>query len=199
MPLAESIWKILRSAYASPPRAYHSLHHVAELLEHFEWVQAEHGWSQPNEVECAIAFHDAVYVAGAKDNEARSADLARHTLRGSTIDCERVAWLILLTARHGHDPRSSGVAETDVDALHFLDADMAILGSSAERFAGYHRAIAEEYRAQLNPLVFATTFQIGRRRFLERLLAGKRIYHTPLFHDRFDAAARRNLKWALAD
>ncbi|MBW3551163.1 MAG: hypothetical protein KY442_10225, partial [Proteobacteria bacterium] len=70
----------LEAAYASPPRAYHDLGHVEEVLRHYAAVAAGPGWSQPSEVYFAILYHDAIYVAGRGDNESRSAQLAREHL-----------------------------------------------------------------------------------------------------------------------
>ncbi|HET6783232.1 MAG TPA: hypothetical protein VFH12_05295, partial [Pseudoxanthomonas sp.] len=66
----------LEAAYAAPPRAYHNFGHVQEVLHRFAEVTAGPGWAQPAEVYLAVLYHDAIYEAGRKDNEARSADLA---------------------------------------------------------------------------------------------------------------------------
>lgn len=186
--------RALREAYASPPRAYHHFGHVIETLAHFRSVADGPGWQAPETVRFALLYHDAVYVPGRKDNEVRSADLARDHLRRwppvAGVDIDRVAALILLTARHG------GLCSGDFpdspegeDTRRFLDCDMAILGAAPEAFAAYDRAIAEEYRA-----VPRWLYRRKRRAFFRRLLDTDRVFLSDFFRDRFEAQARRNLE-----
>lgn len=186
--IPEGLMRAVVSAYASPPRAYHSFAHVQEVLRHLATVPS---WTRPNEVFLAALFHDAVYVPGRKDNEAKSADLAAEAiatfLPRAGLDVAYVRQLIDLTAKHG------AVTPPDPDAAHFLDADMAILGSDPATFDAYDAAIAEEYR----PVTNALLYRLGRRRFLSKLLDAPRIFHSPHFHERLDAAARANLRRAL--
>jgi predicted metal-dependent HD superfamily phosphohydrolase len=188
----------LREAYASPPRAYHHFGHVVETLAHFRSVADGPGWHAPDTVRFALLYHDAVYVPGRKDNEARSADLARAHLRRwpplADVDADRVAALILLTARHG-GLRSGDFPDSPEgeDTRRFLDCDMAILGAAPEAFAAYDRAIAEEYRA-----VPRWLYRRKRRAFFRMLLDSERIFLGDFFRDRFEAQARRNLQTMLA-
>jgi predicted metal-dependent HD superfamily phosphohydrolase len=182
------------AAYAQPPRAYHHAGHVLEVLARFDEVARGPGWMRPVEARLAILFHDAVYVPGRRDNEARSAQLAREAiarwLPGAPVDAGRVAALIEATARHG----SLKPHEVDADAALFLDCDMAILGAEPERFDAYDRDIAREYRGR----VPGWLFRFHRRRFLRGLLERERIFLSPWFHARLDVAARANLRRALA-
>lgn len=193
LPLSDALLAELRAAYAAPPRAYHSFSHVEEVAAHFDEVARTSGWRQPGEVFLAVLFHDAIYVPGARDNEARSAALARDAARrhlgASVLDLDRVEQLILLTARHGALDRT----ELDADAAAFLDCDMAILGAAPGRYAEYEAAIAAEY-AMLPPELY----RAGRRHFLGTLLARERIFLSDHFHARLDARARANLRGALA-
>ena len=183
----------IESAYATPPRAYHALHHVGEVLRHFEAVSDGPGWTHPHDIALAILYHDAIYEAGAKDNEARSADLAAAHLAQwpmAGVDVARVRTLIELTARHG---TLSPADVADEDTRLFLDCDMAILGAAPAAFDAYHRGIAAEYRG----VVPAWLFAINRKRFLKGLLARDRIYLSDFFHAKLDAAARNNLRRAI--
>ncbi|MBK8284947.1 MAG: hypothetical protein IPK97_08655 [Ahniella sp.] len=181
------------SAYGQSPRAYHGADHIVEVLAQWRSVAAGPGWQQPRETWLALLFHDAVYEAGRRDNEAMSAALARHELEAHLeklgIDIERVCTLIELTARHGR----LGLADVDSDAALMLDCDMAILGASEERFDAYDAAIAEEYRDVLP----AWMFRFNRRRFLKHLLGLDRIFLSDFFHERLDAPARANLRRAI--
>ena len=175
----------LEAAYGEPQRAYHSLAHIAEVLRWFDEVAEAVGWDDPAAVYVAIVFHDAVYVPGARDNEARSAAWVRRT--ELPVDRERVAALIELTARHG------GLAPDDVDrdAALFLDCDMAILGARADEFDAYDAAIAREYAN-----VPRDAYRAGRRAFLAALASRPRIFLSDYVHTRLDAAARANLRRA---
>ncbi len=177
--------------YGVPPRAYHSWRHIKATLGHFETVAAGPGWKQPLEVALAVLFHDVVYDAARKDNEAKSAIAARvaitEELAGRVIDHTRVTDLIEMTARHG------SVTTQDLDAAHFLDCDMAVLGAPNEEFDAYDRGVAEEYAPHVNAMLY----RFGRRRFLTKLLEADRIYLSDFFHQRLDLQARANLRRAL--
>lgn len=190
LPIPEGLIRSLTAAYADPPRAYHSFAHVQEVLRHFHTVP---DWQHPREVYLAALFHDAVYVPGKSDNEARSADLALKAvetfLPAESLDTQRIRTLIELTAKHGKlDP-----AGLDEDTKRFLDCDMAIIGAPADQFDAYNFAIAQEYGA-----VPRVIFRFNRNRFLKRLLESPRIFLSDLFHARFDAPARANLKRTLS-
>ena len=190
--IPEGMLRAVLAAYAAPPRAYHSFAHVQEVLAHFAEVTAGPGWSHPKEVFLAALFHDAVYVVGRSDNEAKSADLALEALATflprEPLDAALIRRLIELTARHGKLDRAS----LDDAARHFLDCDMAILGAPPERFDAYDAAIATEYAH-----VPRVIFRFNRRRFLAHLLEADRIFLSDFFHARLDAPARANLRRAL--
>ena len=152
--LPDDVANELAAVYAEPQRAYHNATHIAELLGWFDRVGDDLGWQDPARIYATILFHDAIYVPGAKDNEARSADWARRAGFG-----DDVASLILLTASHGHND-----VVPDRDAALFLDADMAIVGAPPAQFAAYDAAIGREYSH-----IPADAFRAGRRAFLAGL------------------------------
>ena len=196
--LPAGLLSALQAAYAAPPRAYHDLGHVQEVLKHYAAVAAGPGWLQPAEVHLAVLYHDAVHEPGRGDNESRSAELAtEHIARwlpDMGIDAARVAGLIRLTALHGDlVPADLADDPAPADARHFLDCDMAILGAEPAAFDAYDRAIAAEYRSVMP----AWMFKLKRRRFLKRLLARERIFLSDFFHARLDARARANLRRAV--
>lgn len=185
--LPESLSRELEAAYGEPYRAYHTAAHVADVLAWYERVADEVGWERPAETYVAILFHDAIYVPGARDNEAQSAAWARRA--GLPVDVERVAALIELTGKHG----ALVPGDLDRDAALFLDCDMAILGATADEFDAYDAAIAREY-ANLP----SDVYRAGRRAFLTRLAGAPRIFLSDYFHERLDAAARANIGRALS-
>jgi predicted metal-dependent HD superfamily phosphohydrolase len=189
---------LLEAAYSTPVRAYHNYAHVQEVLRHYADVAAGPGWTQPVETYLAVLYHDAIYEAGRKDNETRSAELAIAQagiwLGEAGIDALRVAELIRLTERHGQlSPADFGGDGFSLDAMHFLDCDMAILGSEPAAFDAYDCGIADEYRGH----VPAFLFKLNRRRFLKGLLSRERIFLSDWFHQRYDAPARDNLRRVL--
>ncbi|HST44963.1 MAG TPA: hypothetical protein VLK29_07045 [Luteimonas sp.] len=190
----------LRAAYATPPRAYHDFAHVEAVLGHFADVARGPGWQQPGEVALAILYHDAIYVAGATDNEVRSAEYAvdalAHWPAPIPVRPTRVAELIALTARHGGLGTDAFALDPDGDdTCLFLDCDMAILGADADTFDAYDRGIATEYRGR----VPGWMYRLQRRRFLKALLARPRIFLSDFFHERLDGRARANLRRAITE
>lgn len=197
--LPQAQWEALAAAYAQPVRAYHDFTHVHEVLRHHTAVAAGPGWRQPRETWLAVLYHDAIYVPGRRDNEARSAELAAaHIARwlpDAGIDAGRVDALIRATARHG----SLGPVDVEADPCgqdlaHFLDCDMAILGQDWPVFEAYDRAIAAEYAG----VVPGWLFRFKRRRFLRGLADAPRVFLSDFFHHRLDAQARANLRRAAA-
>lgn len=198
MPLPGGMLAELRAAYAAPPRAYHHFGHVEWVLARLDEVAAGPGWARPREAWLAALYHDAVYEAGRRDNEARSAAMAKEAiarwLPDAGVDADEVAALIGLTARHGAlVPGDLGDGPGGDDRRNFLDCDMAILGADPATFDAYDRGIAEEYR----DAVPRWLFRLRRRRFLRGLLRRERIFLGEFFHRRLDAAARANLRRAL--
>ncbi|NVO85628.1 HD domain-containing protein [Hymenobacter terrestris] len=180
----DTMYEQLVASYDGPGRHYHNLRHVQTLLN---TVDEYAGMVEDRPVvELAVWFHDAVYNYLSSENEARSAELARHFLTYSTLGPERqarVVYLIECTARH------AAVHAPAPDLDFFLDADLRVLGAEPAAYAEYARQIRQEYR-----LVPAVLYRRGRRKVLEQLLAGPALYRTPAFQSRFEAAARRNLR-----
>lgn len=185
----QKIWDVAAHAYSEPGRFYHNEGHLVDVVDTFYKVEAL--WQHPQEVCLALIFHDVVYVAGASDNEVKSADFARkmieHLMPG-VKNVDYVSNLILLTASHG---KLSSNDVSDEEAL-FLDCDMAILGSASEAFDIYDANIAMEYTA-----ILPDVYREGRRRFLEGLLSKDRIFLSPYFYEQYDRLARENLRRAI--
>jgi len=176
--IAPNVERVLVAAYGEPHRAYHTAAHIAEVLRWYDAIAGDIGWDDPVAVYLAVLFHDVIYDPLAKDNEARSAVLARELAGAGPRTCE----LIELTAKHG------SIDSADHDAALFLDSDTAILGAPPDTFDAYDAAIAVEYKAVPEAL-----YRAGRRAFLEKMLTKPRIFLTDYFHDRLDATARSNL------
>lgn len=173
----------LLGRYGEPHRAYHNATHIADVLRWFDIVWDQVGWDSPADVYAAVLFHDAIYDPQRKDNEARSADLAKD--HGAS-DYARL--LIMLTSKHGQlEP-----GDVDRDTANFLDCDTAILGAEPAQFDAYDAAIRREYAG-----IPDADFRAGRAKFLRAMLERPRIFLGDLLHARLDAAARTNLARAL--
>lgn len=176
----------LVARHSEPWRAYHVLAHVEHCLDELDRVRELA--CDADAVEAALWFHDAVYVPGRADNEARSARLARETLAAGGADERRqdvVARLILAT-RHGAPAEGA-------DERLIADVDLAILGADPARFDAYERDVRREYAA-----VPAPVFRARRAELLQGFLDRPQIYGTEPLRKRYEAAARRNLARSIA-
>lgn len=187
--LGAAVVEAARAAYDSPGRHYHTWTHIEACLRE----AAELTFDDALAVYAALLFHDAIYVAGAKDNEARSADLAAAQLqRCALFDGARIArveHLILLTASHGALP-----VDAPEDDKKLIDIDLSILAAPAETYALYARNVRSEWVPQV---VNEEQYAQGRAAFLDSVLAAPRIFHSAGFAAR-EAAARANIERELA-
>src|SRR5688572_53567 len=117
----------LTSAYAERHRHYHNQQHIAECLSEFDG--ARHLVKQPEAVELALWFHDAVYNPHSADNEERSAAMAKTCLDEAGVPgliSNAVIELVIVTK--SHQPSENA------DAAVMVDIDLSILGQTEERF-----------------------------------------------------------------
>jgi predicted metal-dependent HD superfamily phosphohydrolase len=184
-----SVIERAHAAYQSPPRHYHSWDHVVACTEQLRGVPCE----RPRVVFLALLFHDAVYVAGRTDNEARSAQLAHDVLGANTslTTAELTAIQQLILATKDHHARM-GVAGADEAVL--LDIDLSILAASRDEYVRYTRQIRDEW---VPAVATDAQFRIGRVAFLRRMLAAPHVYLTANGQRRWDDAARANMTWEL--
>jgi predicted metal-dependent HD superfamily phosphohydrolase len=173
-------------AYSSAGRYYHTLTHIRDCLSFFD--QTNFLAVQPEEVEIAIWFHDAVYDSRSSDNEQKSAGWAEAVIHRAGLGeaiANRVAACILATRHHDE--------VTDDDARLLVDIDLSILGRDPAVFWQYEEDIRREYA-----WVPGDVFRQERRKLLERFLDRRHIYYHPPYRERFEASARTNLQQAIA-
>lgn len=167
--------------YGEPVRHYHGLEHVASVLERVGELGTQ---LAPEELACvraAAAAHDVVYRGLAGADERDSAAWAVAALAAVGADrAERVGELVSATATH--------LAGDDRGAAVLLDADLAVLASTSERYAAYVSAVRAEYAH-----VDAEQWRTGRGAVLADLLGRDRIYATEAGQRDWEAAARANL------
>lgn len=189
--IGEALKSELVALYEAADRHYHGLAHIEAMLA----LAAEYRrlMYDPEAVEAAIWFHDAIYDSRAKDNEARSAAMAERKLAGR-IQPARLARIIAMvnaTATHQLPPLEEGGPSGD--AALFLDMDLAVLGAGPDTFDAYERAVRREYG-----WVEETMWRAGRASVLKTFLARPRIFHTAEFRRRFEPQARHNIERSLA-
>jgi predicted metal-dependent HD superfamily phosphohydrolase len=181
----------LSALYRAEDRHYHNLAHIEAMLALAGDYRAL--LQDPEAVEAAIWFHDAIYDSKAKDNERQSAALAERLLAGraATDRLSRIGMMILATATH-QLPQLDGEAATR-DADLFLDMDLSILGAAPDAFDAYERAVRREYGWVEEPM-----WRAGRGAVLKSFLERPRIFHTEEFRRRFEPQARLNIARSLA-
>ncbi|GGR06259.1 hypothetical protein GCM10010195_71770 [Kitasatospora griseola] len=178
----------LLARWAEPQRRYHTTDHLRAVLDRIDEL-AGHA-EDPDAVRLAAWFHDAVYRPDRSENEERSAALACRALREAGLPeplVHEVARLIRLTVTHHPAPG-------DHNGEVLCDADLAVLGSSPDRYAAYTAAIRDEYA-----FVPPDAFREGRTEILHHLLALPALYRTAEAHERYDAQARANMQAELRE
>ncbi len=183
---ANAIFADLTRHYAQPRRFYHNLVHVEDCLEQLDAVRAK--CRSADAIETALWFHDAIYDSRAKDNEEQSAQLAGWTLAqaGVASGFSEAVKLLVLATKHNAVPAEPG-------AQIIVDVDLSILGRAEAAFDAYDANIRREYA-----WVPEDQYRTGRTVVLKSFLARIRIFSTEHFHNRYEAAARRNIERALA-
>lgn len=171
----------LITRWSEPHRHYHALDHLETCLAQLDAHRTLA--DEPNIIELALWFHDAVYDPRASDNEARSARLAADTLRAAGLPesaISKVERLILATRAHE--------ADGDPDTALLLDIDLSILGASPDAYQTYAAAIRREYAWVPEP-----DYRAKRAAILSRFLQRPRSFLTEPFFTRHEALARANL------
>lgn len=184
--VAEPLYCIIESLYAHPPRPYHNLTHISACLDLLDRCRSL--TQQPDAIELALWMHDCVYVPGRKDNEERSAQIARVFARELNVAPAQAAaieaWI--LATRHTQPPASP-------DEALVLDIDMAILASPADVYDAYTNAIRREFA-----LATDEQFKAGRAAFLKSQLAQPAVFFTPALKAELEPPARANMERELA-
>lgn len=132
-------YNALLAAYTDKRRYYHSITHIDACLSHLDKVR--HLALHPRDVELALWFHDAIYVARKANNELESANWAKVFLVENAAEpdvIERVFNLIMVTL-HGGSVRT-------VDESLLVDIDLSILGAAESIYSEFEKNIRLEYR-----------------------------------------------------
>lgn len=176
-----AIHQRLVDGYNEPQRRYHTLDHIDHCLSMFDLCKSLA--DNPDALEIAVWFHDAIFVPGKPDNEALSAELYLDLSAGVHNDDfrELVDRLIMATL---HDGRSLD----DRDAGYMVDIDLSSFGLSWEDFLRDSQHLREE-SAQISDAEYARK----QKAFRSCLLARPRFFQTDFFRQHYEQQARDNL------
>lgn len=176
----------LINLYAEPHRHYHTLGHIRHCLQEFD--QAAAFMENPDAVELALWFHDAIYVPGAKDNERHSADLFLDYSSGLTdaVFQQRIDDLIIATTHSGL-PRQR-------DEQFIVDIDLSSFGLPWEVFMRDGLRIRAEFAD-----VADDAYYPGHLRFLRVLCDRPSFFFTNCFRQRYEHTAHENIRRLIAD
>jgi predicted metal-dependent HD superfamily phosphohydrolase len=177
----------LHAAYSEKHRHYHTSAHIDQCLAELD--RTRQLAQEPDEVEVALWFHDAIYATRSSKNEAKSARWASEFLAKNGVDPARVGRIrdLILATVHAAPAR-------DLDALLLVDIDLSILGADRDTYGRFEENVRKEY-SWVPSLLFRRTRAGILRSFLDR----PSIYGTEYFRDRLEAPARENLRLAIAD
>lgn len=184
--MSSSILLELTRRYLEPHRHYHTLEHIAHMLQGAALAAQSQGHALADEQILAVWFHDAIYDPRASDNEEKSAALAVELLRAEGHDLQFVARVerIVLDTKH-HQP--------SIALSHaVLDADLQTLALPWQDYLKIGALIRREYA-----FVDDAQWQEGRARFFKDWLLRERIYHTP-WGAQLESQARSNLARTIA-
>ena len=178
-PDGAAVYVDLRRLFDAAFRRYHTLDHIRDCLHRVDEVAGL--LVDPDAVELALWFHDAVYETGAASNERRSADMFLALSEGARpVFRRRVCGLIMATRHAGR--------ERDNDRRFIVDIDLAGFGAPWDEFMRNGALLREESPARTD-----AQYHAGQIFFLKRLQRRRRFYSTDYFCDRYEAAARANL------
>ncbi len=183
---AFDVFRCLVWRYGEMCRSYHTLEHIDHCLTEFE--QVRRFAKNPDAVEWAIWYHDAVENPKEKDNVEQSTALATLVIKnvGLPDSFGQLVANLIMTSKHS-------VIPTDPDARLFVDIDLSILGQDEDYFDEYELRICREY-----DWMSKEKFVAGRSAILKSFIDRSSIYSTQFFRDKYEARARQNITRSLA-
>ncbi len=161
---------------------YHTPLHILSMFHfaHVNSIELE-PWEQ-----LAVWFHDAVYDPAAKAllNEQCSAFFASALLWKVMPEdaIKKVVAGIMATALHAR--------RVEEKYGMILDLDLCSFAWNRQNYQAAGQAIAREFI----PVFGAKAYESGRIKFLKKLLAKSHIYRTKFMREKYEAAARENIK-----
>jgi len=184
--LKDKLFVEIVNRYTGPDRFYHNLEHINHFLQELEKHRDK--LNNPQALQLAAIFHDAVYVPFNQDkiqsNEQQSADLAKDYLEKLDVPTDIIQETIsLILATKYHQ-----AIKDNPDSAIFMDIDMLILGAQPEAYDRYVQAVRQEYSFAPDDV-----FNLHRKKLLKTLLQ-KRIYLNQEMYDQYEEQARQNIE-----
>lgn len=181
------LWNEIEQQYNQSRRFYHTFTHLQNLLEQLEPVRNQvDDWES---VMFATFYHDIVYNVLKKNNEEKSAELAKKRLMQLRVPepvIYKTVELILATESHKLHQGN--------DINLFTDADLSVLGSEWNAYSLYSRQVRKEYGIYPD-----LVYKPGRKKVLLYFLGLNNIYKTAFFSEKFESQARNNLRRELEE
>ena len=176
----------LVQSYTQPQRFYHNLVHVHRCLERFKEIRQFA--DNPDALMFALFYHDIIYNTHATDNEEKSAEFARDTLRDAGVPETFVSsvYNLILNTKHNQIP-------TQNDHKLMVDIDLAEFGFSPEQVIENSNDIRQEYS-----WVAEENYRKERAKILNSFLSRPSLFCHYYFINKYECAAQPNLKSLLA-
>lgn len=179
-PGSTAVHSELRGLLGAPWRRFHNLNHIRDCVRRMDEVAPL--LADPNAVELALWFHDAIYSPGDPDNERRSADLFLARSEGASSVFRRHVCGLILSTRHDRPVYG-------IDRRYVNDIDLAGFGAPWAEFMRQGALLRTEFSAQTD-----AEYRAGLIGFLEGLQRRPRLYATDYFRERYEAKAQENLQ-----
>lgn len=184
-PRAAAVYADLHALYSAPYRRFHNMDHITDCLHRVDEVAPL--LQDPDAVELAMWFHDAIYDIGTTTNERRSAEMFIANSSGASFGFRhRVCGLIMAT-RHARRVHGN-------DRSFMVDIDLSGFGAPWDVFMENGARLRAESAA-----ISDDQYHAGQVVFLSRLQRRPQFFATAHFRDRYEAVARENLRRVLDD
>ncbi|HAN09110.1 MAG TPA: hypothetical protein DCP90_00670 [Clostridiales bacterium] len=186
--LAQIIAENIEETYNANKRHYHNLNHILSGLEELKIFEQRLTEEEYLTLQFAYLFHDYIYDTKKKDNEERSADVAKYiaeTLGQDEKFIVQTQNLIMSTSHH----KPITELEKIID-----DVDLSILGKDKNTFKNYDDAIREEYS-----FVNEEQYMPVRKNVLFGLYNREHIYNTKELREKYELNAKLNLGLKLVE
>ena len=175
--IINQLWLEIERKYSEKNRHYHTLNHLENIYQVLKPFKLD------ALLEFSIFYHDIIYNVKVFNNEEQSALFSQKSMKqlGTPIKLqEEVFNLIMETKTHQTNCENYAL---------FIDADLAILGSSSKNYQKYIINIRKEYAYYSDKV-----YKNSRKKVLESFLKKERIYKSKHFYEYFEEQARKNIE-----
>ncbi|MEI7718343.1 MAG: hypothetical protein WCI72_00625 [archaeon] len=178
----EEVFLDLFKSYSESQRSYHTPTHWLNCWKELDTVLPL--VENPFALKWGLAEHDSVYFPERKDNEEKSVEqLVKDSVR------IKLPQDLILASKKIVQVTDHKTRPLTLDECFAVDIDLSIFGKSEEVFDTYEVGIKKEYS-----FVEEQAFRSGRAKVLKSFLERKSVYYTPIFREKYEVAARKNLE-----